>query len=111
MWRPESVGRQIQGELSELIQNRLKDPRIGYFTLTGVRMTKDLKVARVYVSVMGGEADQDSTLEGLGHAAAFLRRELGKRLQLRNVPELVFSADNSIERGARINKLLDELDS
>ena len=108
-WRTESVGRQIQAELSELIQRRLKDPRLGYVTLTGVRMTPDLRTAKVYVSVMG-EARADS-LKALNHAAPFLRRELGKRLRLRNTPELLFDQDETIEHGTRINELLDGLKS
>jgi ribosome-binding factor A len=110
-WRPESVGRQVQAELSELIQRRLKDPRLGYVTLTGVRMTRDLRTARVFVSVMGEPEDRKESLEALHHAAPFLRRELGKRLRLRNTPELRFDLDDTIESGTKINALLDGLKS
>ena len=110
-WRPESVGRQIQAELSDLIQRRLKDPRLGYITLTGVQMTRDLQTARVYVSVMGEAEDRAASLEALHHAAPYLRRELGKRLRLRNTPELRFAHDDTIESGTRINELLDGLKS
>ena len=110
-WRTESVGRQIQAELSELIQRQLKDPRLGYVTLTGVRMTPDLRTAKVYVSVMGEAEARADSLKALNHAAPFLRRELGKRLRLRNTPELLFDQDETIEHGTRINELLDGLKS
>jgi ribosome-binding factor A len=105
------VGRQVQAELSELIQRRLKDPRLGYITLTGVKMTPDLRTARVYVSVMGEAEVRDDSLKALKHAAPYLRRELGKRLRLRNTPELLFDHDETIVRGTRINELLDGLKS
>lgn len=108
-WRPESVGREIREILSDLIRTRLKDPRLGFVTVTDVKMTRDLRSARVYVSVMG-EGSGDETLEVLLRAAPFLRRELGSRLQLRHVPELTFQYDDSIERGTRINAILDGLD-
>lgn len=108
-WRPESVGREVRDALSDLIQRRVKDPRLGFVTLTGVRMSPDLRVAKVYVSVMGAPDERDRTLEALQHAMPFLRRELGKRIRLRNTPELLFVHDGSIEHGSRINRLLDGL--
>lgn len=108
-WRPESVGKFIQQTLGELIQSRVKDPRLGYVTITGCRVTKDLKVARVFVSVMGSDDDREASMQTLGRASSFLRKELSGRLRMRHTPELIFDYDDSIERGARINKLLDEL--
>ena len=110
MWRPNSVARQIQEILSELVHKRLKDPRLGFVTLTGVDMTQDLRTARVYVSVMGDATAREETLNALTHASAYLRRELGGRIRLRHIPELLFVYDASIERGARINRLLDSLE-
>ncbi len=110
MWRPESVGRQVQEILSELVHKQLKDPRLGFVTLTGVDMTRDLRTARVYISVMGDEAAREETLQALTHAVPYLRRELGRRIRLRLVPELLFAYDDSIERGSRINQLLDGLE-
>ena len=108
-WRPESVGKFIQRTLGELIQSRVKDPRLGFVTITGRRVSKDLKVARVYVSVMGSDQDRDASMETLNRAGAFLRRELAGQLRMRHTPELIFDYDDSVERGARISKLLDKI--
>jgi ribosome-binding factor A len=109
--RPESVGKQVREILSDLIQHRLKDPGLGFITVTGVDMTRDLRVARVFISVMGSESDRQQSLEAVNRAAPFLRRELGSRIRLRNTPELQFGYDESLERGDRINRLLDRLDT
>ena len=108
-WRPESVGRVIQEELSDLIKKGLRDPRLGYVTVTGVDVTRDLRTARVYISVMGDTAAQRESLDALTRATPFIRRELGQRLHLRHTPDLSFAYDDSIERGARINQILDGL--
>jgi ribosome-binding factor A len=108
-WRPESVGREIRQVLSDLVQNRLKDPGIGYVTVTGVKVSQDIRSARVFVSVMGDEAARAGSLEALERAKVFLRRELSQAMRLRFTPELSFAYDDSIERGAKINKLLDKL--
>lgn len=107
-WRPESVGRLIQENLSEVIQRRLKDPLVGYLTVTGVRVTKDLKTARVFISVLDA-AEKDATIDALKRATSFLRRELSSRLRMRHTPELVFSYDDTMERGARIDRILEDL--
>lgn len=111
MWRAESVGRQIQLELSDLIHRRLKDPRLGYVTVTGVQVSRDLKFARVHVSVMGDDEVRDASHRTLQRAAPFLRRELGRRIRLRNVPELDFRLDESLEQASRIDRLLDDLNT
>lgn len=111
MWRSESVGRQIQLELSDLIHRRLKDPRLGYVTVTGVQVSRDLKFARVHVSVMGEDQIRDESLKTLQRALPFLRRELGGRIRLRNVPELEFRLDESLEQANRVDRLLDDLNS
>jgi len=108
-WRPESVGKEIQGILSQLFQQELKDPRLGFVTITGVRMSRDLRTARVFISVMGGEEDLEGTLEALDSATAFLRRMVGQRIRLRNVPELFFAHDDSIAKGSRIDEILKDL--
>jgi ribosome-binding factor A len=107
-WRPESVGRLIQENLSEVIQRRLKDPHVGYLTVTAVRVTKDLKTARVFISVLDA-AEKDATIFALKRATSFLRRELSSRLRMRHTPELVFSYDDTMERGARIDRILEDL--
>ncbi len=109
MWRPESVGRLIREIVSELVQHRLKDPRLGFVTITGVDVTRDLKTARIFVSVMGDPAARDDSLAALVSATAFVRKELGGRIRLRHTPEIHFEYDDSLERGARIDKILDDL--
>ena len=94
--------------LSEAIQT-LKDPRIGFVTVTGVKTTADLKEATVYVSVLGGEAKLQRTLEGLVHARGLLQARINRELRLRRTPQLTFEYDPSVERGVRMTQLIDEL--
>ncbi|MFC7679561.1 30S ribosome-binding factor RbfA [Paenibacillus sp. GCM10028914] len=103
------VSEQIKKELSQLIQTELKDPRIGFITVTGVDVTNDLSQAKVYLSVLGDDDQKAATLKGLEKASGFLRSELGKRIRLRHVPELIFKFDESIAYGSRIEKLLGEI--
>ncbi|CAM2890769.1 30S ribosome-binding factor RbfA [Paenibacillus sediminis] len=103
------VGEQIKKELSQLIQTELKDPRIGFITVTGVDVTNDLSQAKVYLSVFGDDEQKENSLKGLEKAKGFLRSELGKRILLRHTPELIFKFDESIEYGSRIEKLLGEI--
>jgi ribosome-binding factor A len=103
--RPEQVGDLIRAELASLIQRDLRDPRVGFVTLTGVRLSPDLRSARVYVSVLEEEREEEA-LRALKRAAGFLRRGLASRLQLRNVPSLAFHADPSLRQGARIEEIL-----
>lgn len=103
------VGEQIKKELSQLIQTEMKDPRIGFITVTGVEVTNDLSQAKVYLSVLGDDEQKAASLKGLEKANGFLRSELGKRIRLRHVPELIFKFDESIEYGSRIEKLLGEI--
>ncbi len=107
--RASRVGEQIKKELSQIIQQELKDPRIGFVTVTAVEMSGDLAQAKVYVSIMGDKEQQDSTLEGLEKARGFIRSELGSRVPLRYTPELIFKLDQSLEHGQHISKLLEEV--
>ena len=105
--RHERVAGEIRQEISAMLAGELKDPRlIAFATVTEVRMTADLKQAKVYVSVMGSDAEQKSTIKGLTAAAGFIRHELSERLQIRRAPELMFVLDKSEEYAARINELL-----
>ncbi|MCM3128759.1 MULTISPECIES: 30S ribosome-binding factor RbfA [unclassified Paenibacillus] len=104
------VNEQVKKELSLLIQSELKDPRIGFVTITGVEVTNDLSQAKVYLSVLGDEEQKNNSLKALDKASGFLRSELGKRVRLRHVPELIFKIDESIAYGSRIEKLLTEID-
>jgi len=107
--RSHRVGEQIQKEISALLLKGLKDPRIGFVTITEVKVTSDLGLARVYFTVMGEEQVRRETAQGLTSAAPYLRRELGKRLRLRHVPELIFEFDTALEYGNRIASLLQEI--
>lgn len=107
--RQDQLGRVIAQELSELMRMRVKDPRIGFASITGVNLSRDLSVAKVYVSVMGAPEEQRDTMRGLRHAAGFLRHELAQRLSVRHVPEITFVLDESIARGAHMLDLLNQL--
>jgi ribosome-binding factor A len=104
--RTEQVGDLIKEELSQLLEREVKDPQIGFATLTDVEVTPDLRLARVYFSVLGDEHTMQESLAALERARGFLRRELSQRLTIRYVPELHFCLDRSIERGQRIANLL-----
>jgi len=104
------INEEIQYALSELIRN-VKDPRIhqGMISITGVETTGDLKYCKVYLSVLGLQNEKD-LLKGLKSASGYLRHELGQRVKLRNVPELMFQLDRSIEYGAHINDIINKLE-
>ncbi|MGQ0640711.1 MAG: 30S ribosome-binding factor RbfA [Gemmatimonadaceae bacterium] len=105
--RADRVAEAIRSEVATFLAEGVKDPRIRAFvTVTGVDVTKDLRQARVYVSLMGEESDRTSTLEGLDHLAPHLRSRVGRALRLRAAPELTFKVDDSIARAARIDSLL-----
>lgn len=108
--RIERVNELIRAEISELIVRQIKDPRLtGMISVTEVQTAPDLRHAKVYVSVMGTEEERSSVIATLKHAAGFFRKELGGRLTMRRTPELAFILDTSIERGARIMRLLREI--
>lgn len=107
--RVSRVGEQIKKELSLILQKELKDPRIGFVTVTGVDVTNDLSQATVYLSVLGDEAQKESTLQALAKGQGFIRSEIGKRVRLRHTPELIFKFDTSIEYGNRIEQLLEQI--
>ena len=107
--RPERLGHEIRVIISELMARGLKDPRIGFATVTRVEVTPDLHHARVYVSVMGSDEEKKSTLEGLSSAAGYLRREVAHQLDLRRTPELMFVPDHGAEAADRIDVLLRQI--
>jgi len=106
--RPERVAQMVQQCLGELFARGIRDPRVGLVTITGAKISPDLRQARVYWTVHGGEAHMKSTAEGLEAAKAYLRREVGKQLGMRVVPDLSFTYDEAIDRGDRIDQLLRE---
>ena len=102
------IADQIQRELADLIRLEVRDPRVRLVTLTAVELTRDQSQARVFFTVLGPESEAREVLQGLQRAAGFLRTNLAHRLSTRSVPELVFAYDESIERGARLTRLIDE---
>ena len=99
----------VQTHLTDLLQTQVNDPRLQMLTITGVEVTPDATRAHIYFTVLGDSERQAEAQAALQSAAGFLRRELGRRLRLRNTPELVFHWDASIERGERIAGLIDRL--
>ena len=106
--RQARVADQIQRELAELVRLELRDPRVGLITLTGVELSRDGSHAKVFFTMLGAASDVQLAREGLQHAAGFLRSGLVHRLSTRTVPELHFEYDESVERGMRLSKLIDE---
>jgi ribosome-binding factor A len=109
--RTTRVNELLRAEISELLLREVKDPRVaqGMVTITEVQVSPDLRRAVVYFSHLGTDEERRAALEGLQHSAAFLHRELVHRLSLRSVPELVFKFDPSIERGARLAELINQV--
>jgi ribosome-binding factor A len=102
------VAEQIQRELADLLRLEVKDPRIGMVTLTDVEVTADYGHAKVFFTLLGSTEQVAAAAAGLNHAAGFLRHELGQRIKLRSVPQLHFLYDESVERGVRLSRLIDE---
>jgi ribosome-binding factor A len=105
------VADQIQRELSGILRTELKDPRVSMVTLTGVEVSADLAHATIYYSSLSDVEARSRTEQGLRSAAGFLRANLGRRLALRIIPELRFVFDASVEQGAHLSKLIDEVTS
>jgi len=106
--RQRKVAELIHKEISLLLQHNVRDPRLGFITVTGVDVTTDLRIAHIYVTIF----DQDEikeTMQGLNSAKGYLRRELGQVLSIRHIPELTFKLDESIQHGQRIDTLLDQI--
>lgn len=104
--RIEKLQELIKQETGKMLLNDIKDPRIGFVTVTDVEMTGDLREAKIFVSIMGGTEQVKSSLEGLNSALGFVRREIGKRIRLRFTPEISFALDTSLDYGDHIQKLL-----
>lgn len=109
--RAQRVAEQIHKEVSALLVKGLKDPRIGFVTITGVEVTPDLHLARVYFTVVGEEGARRETEKGLKNSIPYIRRILGRHLRMRYVPDLLFLYDTSLEYGNRIESLIQEIHS
>jgi ribosome-binding factor A len=108
--RTDRLDSQIRQELMDLLQREMKDPRLGFATITRVETARDLGHARVWVSVLGTDAERERTISALRVATPWLRRKLGERLSLRHVPELSVREDDSIASGDRVLQIIRELD-
>ena len=108
--RATRVGDQVKHEIADILMRKIKDPRIGFVTVTDVDVADDLRNATVYVSIYGSDAEKQESLKGLRSAAAFIRSELGRRMRLRYVPELSIRFDATVERGAHIMELLRQIE-
>ena len=108
--RIERVNSIIRQEISELLQRQVKDPRLGSFiAVTEVSISPDLRCAKIFVSHIGNEEEKQETMSTLASASGFFRRELAKRLRVRRIPELSFQWDDTIERGAHLLELIDQI--
>ncbi|MDI6891555.1 MAG: 30S ribosome-binding factor RbfA [Actinomycetota bacterium] len=107
--RTSRLGEVFKKEISDIIKKDLKDPRIGFVTITAVEISPDLKRATVFLSVLGGQEEHKRSLKGLKNARGHIRSELGKRVRLKFLPELFFEIDKSIEEGVRISELIKHL--
>lgn len=107
--RSEKVADLIQKEVSQMLVKSIKDPRIGFVTITKVMVSEDCRFAKVYFSVTGPLEERERSLEGLNHAKGYVRKELGRRIRLRYTPEIMFQFDPSIEYAIRIEELIQNL--
>jgi ribosome-binding factor A len=109
--RQEQVQQLLVEEISDMLRRDLKDPRLGFITVTGAQISRDLRHAKVFVSVLGDEAAQSESMAALARAAGRIRGEFGRRARLRVAPEIIFRLDAAIEQGARIFSLLKQIEA
>lgn len=107
--RTNRVAEQMKKEIGDIINQKLKDPRVGFVTVTDVDLTNDLQHAKIFVSVLGDEEEKEASLTGLTKASGFIRTEVGKRIRLRKIPEIIFKFDEAHEHGNRIESILRNL--
>jgi ribosome-binding factor A len=107
--RQDKVAEVLKREISNIIQNELKDPRLGFITITRVNLSKDLKYAQIYFSVLSGEEEKDRTIEGLNSSTGFIRKLISERLKLRFTPEISFKFDRSVEYSIKLQQELDRI--
>src|SRR5699024_10402304 len=109
--RANRVAEQMKKELGDILGRKIKDPRVGFVTVTDVEVTGDLQQAKIFISVLGDEQQKHDTLVGLSKAKGFIRSELGSRIRLRKTPEIAFEFDEALERGNRIETILRRLNN
>ncbi|BCJ85307.1 30S ribosome-binding factor RbfA [Effusibacillus dendaii] len=109
--RVSRVAEQLKKEISEIIRQEVKDPRVGFVTVTDVEVSGDLQIAKVFVSVLGNQDQKDETLKALRKASGFIRNEVGQRIRLRLTPEISFEIDTSLDYSTKIQETLREINS
>ena len=109
--RIDRIAEAIKTELGEIIQRRIKDRRVGFVTVTRVKVSRDLRYCRVFVSIMGSEQDKERSLKGLHSAAGYIRKLLGERIKIRYTPEVSFILDRSLDHSFRIEGILQKIKS
>ena len=107
--RSEKVSEAIHEMVSALLVKGLKDPRIGFVTITGVKVTDDLHLATIYFTVVGTDEEKKATEQGLNSAKGYMRKEMGKNLRMRHIPDLIFKYDSSLDYGNHIDSLLRQI--
>jgi len=107
--RPERVQEALRQEISKIVQNDIKDPRLGFLTITGVEITRDLRYARVFFSVLGENKKKHLALKALNHAKGYIKGLISDRVKLRFMPEIEFRIDESLERTRYLYDLMDKL--
>lgn len=107
--RAERVGEQMKQEIMDIVNNKVKDPRVGFLTITDVELTNDLSHAKVNLTVLGSNKEIDNTFKALEKAKGFIKSELGSRMRLRIIPDLTFEYDKSIEYGNKIERMIQDL--
>lgn len=106
--RISKLNKLLKEEISDII-TKLHDPRIGFVSITDVETSKDIRHAKIFISILGTETEKDESIKGLNSAAGFIKHELMQRIRIKYIPDLIFHYDNSIERGTRILSILDKL--
>ncbi|EUJ18618.1 30S ribosome-binding factor RbfA [Listeria aquatica] len=107
--RANRVAEQMKKELGDILNRKIKDPRLGFITVTDVDVTGDLQQATIFISILGNEKEREDSMLALEKAHGFIRSEIGNRMSLRKVPELLFEMDSSLEYGNKIDELLRNL--
>ncbi|CAN5478598.1 30S ribosome-binding factor RbfA [soil metagenome] len=108
--RRRQVGSILREELSQIIQQEMKDPRLGFASILRVEVAPDMSFARVFVSVFGSQEEREATIEALEHASGFIRRQLAPRMSLRTIPRLSFVLDRSMEHAENVARILAEVE-
>ncbi|MBW1823878.1 MAG: 30S ribosome-binding factor RbfA [Deltaproteobacteria bacterium] len=109
--RADRVSDLLKEEISQLLLREVKDPHIGFITITDVEVSKDLQVAKVYYTILGDEKQLRESAQALNRASRFIKRQLGKRLRMRYIPDIIFKYDHSLEYGNRIDDILSHLEN